>query len=79
MSVRASIQVGERRYAIKPLRKSVGSGRRALLKLKLRRSKDAGSVIAALKRGRKVTLKLRVTFTDHSRNTAVLRRTVRLP
>ena len=72
------VKVGKKSYKLKPLSKSVSSGKKKTLKLKPKKSKDAKKIAKALKQGKKAKAKLTVKLTDEAGNKKSEKLSVRL-
>ena len=72
------VKVGKKSYKLKPLSKSVSSGKKKTLKLKPKKSKDAKKIAKALKKGKKAKAKLEVKLTDEAGNKKSEKLSVRL-
>ena len=62
------VKLGKKAYKLKPLSKSVSSGKKKTLKLKPKKSKDAKKIAKALKQGKGAEAKLTVRLTDEAGN-----------
>jgi hypothetical protein len=72
------IKVHKRSYALRPITKTVSSGKSKTLKLKPKKSKDAKKIAKALKKGKKAKAKLTVKLTDEAGNKKTTKLSVKL-
>ncbi len=75
---RGDVKLGKKAFGLEPKTKEISSGNSRVLKLKLRKSKDAKKIAKALRNGRTATARLNVKLSDGAGNKDSEKLSVRL-